>query len=41
MLKEAINDVTIEGILSENNLEEADYEKDGRSIHCIRGELII
>lgn len=41
MLKEADNKVMIEGILVENNVEEADYQKEGITYHCIRGEVVI
>lgn len=42
MLKEAQNKVTIQGILVENKLEEADYvARDGSTKHCIRGSLVV
>lgn len=41
MLKEADNKVVIEGILVENKLEEADYSKNNKNVHCIRGEVIV
>ena len=39
MLRQAENRVKIEGILSEVNLENGSYEKDGRTIEYVRGNI--
>lgn len=39
MLKQAVNIVNIEGILSETDLKYASYVKEGRTVECIRGTV--
>ena len=41
MIEEMQNFTHIEGLLSEINLEEATYKKDGKDIECIRGDVKI
>jgi hypothetical protein len=38
-IKEMVNNVVVEGVLSEIGLERADYMKDGVKYDCIRGEV--
>ena len=39
MIEEMKNSVIVEGILSEVDLEKKTYEKDGKMVDCIRGEI--
>lgn len=41
MLRVAENKVRIEGILSETNLEYGSFQKDGKTVECIRGTIKI
>lgn len=41
MLREAINNFIIEGILAENNLEYGSYMKDGKEHKCIKGTVVV
>lgn len=41
MLRQAINDIYIEGILAENELKTITYSKDGKEVEAISGRIIV